>query len=231
MTVKRENSASPNASDSEVFGVVAQKVKNGIEAQRDTATGKIGENRRRMRLYFLGEVNLPMFKKYKLPLLVVGILGYFIILFTFSGSATPAYGQDKMSGVPSMGKGPYEVIMFSDYFCPPCKRIDTKAEPLMKELLATGKVRITFVDVPFNPVTPVYARYYLYAVNAGSRDEEIFRTRKTLFKAAQEKRIQTKEALVSYLKEEKIEWKIFDENPVFAMMSNIIRQNKIERTP
>lgn len=174
---------------------------------------------------------MPMFKIYKLPLLVVSVLGYIVILFTFSGSVIPAYGQDNTHGIPSMGKGPYEVIMFSDYFCPPCKRIDTKAEPLMKELLATGKVKITFIDVPFNPSTPVYARHYLYAVNAGSNDEKICRIRKALFKAAQEKRIETKEALVSYLKEEKIEWKMFDEKPVFAMMSNMIRQNKIERTP
>lgn len=172
-----------------------------------------------------------MLKLKRFPLLLVSVLGYLTILLTFSGSVTPAYGQDKISGVPSMGKGPYEVIMFSDYFCPPCRRIDTKAEPLMKELLATGKVRITFVDVPFNPVTPVYARHYLYAVNAGSHDEEIFKTRKALFKAAQEKRIETKEALVSYLKEEKIGWKMFDEKPVFAMMSNMIMQNKIEKTP
>ena len=53
------------------------------------------ENRRRMWLYFLGEVNFPMFKINKLPLLVVSIVGYLAILFTFSGSVTPAYGQDK----------------------------------------------------------------------------------------------------------------------------------------
>lgn len=44
MTVKREISASPNASDGEIVGAVEQKVKNGIEAQPGTATGKIGEN-------------------------------------------------------------------------------------------------------------------------------------------------------------------------------------------
>ncbi|PKN69009.1 MAG: hypothetical protein CVU54_11895 [Deltaproteobacteria bacterium HGW-Deltaproteobacteria-12] len=189
------------------------------------------QNRRQMWLYFFGEVDLPMFRIHKLPLLVVSILGYFIILLTFSGSVTPAYGQDKLSGVPSLGKGDYEVLIFSDYFCPPCKRIDTKAEPLMKELLATGKVKITFVDVPFNRLTPIYARYYLYAVNAGANNNKIFSIRNALFKAAQEKNILTEEALVFYLKENKIAWTAFDGKPVFAMMSEIIRRNKIERTP
>jgi len=189
------------------------------------------QNRRRIWLYFLGEVDLPMFRIHKLPLLVVSILGYFIILLTFSGSVTPAYGQDKPSGVPSLGKGEYEVLVFADYFCPPCKRVDKKAEPLMKELLATGKVKITFVDVPFNRATPVYARYYLYAVNAGANNDKIFSIRNAFFKAAQEKNILTEDALVVYLKENKISWRPFDEKPVFAMMSKIIRRNKIERTP
>ena len=50
------------------------------------------ENRRRMWLYFLGEVDFPMFKINKLPLLLFSLLGYLTILFTFSGSVTPAYG-------------------------------------------------------------------------------------------------------------------------------------------
>lgn len=189
------------------------------------------ENRRRMWLYFLGEVNFPMFKIKKLPLLIVSVLGYFVILFTFSGSVTPAYGQERTPTVPSLGKGAYEVILFTDYFCPPCKRIDTQAELVMKELLASGKVKITFVDVPASPATPIYARHYLYAVNAGASDEEIFRIRKILFKAAQEKNIETKESLTGYLKEEKIVWKEFDEKPVFQMLSNLIKGNRINRTP
>jgi hypothetical protein len=91
-----------------------------------------------MWLYFLGEVDFPMFRIHKLPLLIFSLLGYLTILFTLSGSVTPAYGQDVVPSVPSLGKGSYEVVLFADYFCPPCLRIDTKAEPLLKKLLATG---------------------------------------------------------------------------------------------
>lgn len=52
------------------------------------------EKHRRMWLYFLGEVSFPMFKLYKLPLLLFGLLGYLTILTTFSGSVTPVYGQE-----------------------------------------------------------------------------------------------------------------------------------------
>jgi protein-disulfide isomerase len=189
------------------------------------------KNQRKMWLYFLGEVDLPLFRIHKLPLLVVSLLGYFIILLTFSGSVTPSYGQDKISGVPSLGQGNYEVILFADYFCPPCRMIDEKAEPVLKELLASGKIKITFVDVPFAKATPMYARAFLYAVNAGANNEEVLRIRKTLFTAAQVKHIQSQNALVNYLKEEKIAGKNFDEKPVFQMWSNLIKQHEVNQTP
>ncbi len=66
----------------------------------------------------------------------------------------------------------------------------------MKELLATGKVKITFIDVPFHKVTPVYAKYYLYAANANSGAENIFHVRNILFEAAQVKKIEKENDLV-----------------------------------
>ena len=188
-------------------------------------------NRRRMWLYFLGEVNFPMFKIHKLPLLVVSIVGYLVIAFTFSGSVTPAYGQGTTYSVPSLGKGTYEVILFTDYFCPPCKRIDAKAEPVMKELLASGKVKITFVDVPFSPATPMYAKYYLYAVNAGANAKEILRIRAALFSAAQVNNIQKENVMLGYLSEQKIAWKPYDEKSVFQQFSRIIKENSVNQTP
>ena len=188
-------------------------------------------NQRKMWIYFLGEVDLPMFRIHKLPLFVVSLLGYFIILLTFSGSVTPSYGQDKISDVPSLGQGNYEVILFADYFCPPCRMIDAKAEPVLKELLASEKVKITFVDVPFSHATPIYARIFLYAVNAGAKNEEVLRIRKTLFTAAQVKRIQSQDALINYLIEEKIAGKKLDEKLVFSMWSNLIKEHKINQTP
>ncbi len=188
-------------------------------------------NQRKMWLYFLGEVNFPMLKINKVPLLVFALAGYFFVLLTFSGAVTPAYAQEKSQGIPSFGNGNYEILLFTDYFCPPCRRIDTKAETLFKELLATGKVKINFIDVPFNKNTPMYARIFLYAVNVGVKNEEVFRIRKTLFNAAQEKHIESQDALIKYLKKEKIAGKGYDEKPVFVAWNNLIKQYKIDRTP
>jgi len=189
------------------------------------------EDRRRMWLYFLGEVDFPMFKIHKLPLLIFSLLGYLTILFTLSGSATPAYGQEVALGVPSLGKGSYEVVLFADYFCPPCLRIDTKAEPLLKKLLATGKIKLTFVDVPFHTPTPIYAKYYLYAANANSEANNILHVRRVLFEAAQVKNIQTEIALVAYLKEQNILWKTLDEKSIFSILLTKIKENNITQTP
>ena len=188
-------------------------------------------NGRRMWLYFLGEVDFPMFRIHKLPLLIFSLLGYLTILLTLSGSVTPAYGQELVPGVPSLGKGSYEVVLFADYFCPPCLRIDTKAEPLLKKLLATDKIKLTFVDVPIHGPTPIYAKYYLYAANANSEANNLLHVRKILFEAAQVKNIQTESALVAYLKEQKISWKTLDEKSIFSVLLAIIKENNIRSTP
>ena len=162
----------------------------------------------------------------KLNLLFAAICVVTILCLSFLASNANAQRV-----IPSMGIGSYEVLMFSDYFCPPCNRIDMKAERLMKELLETGKVKITFVDVPFHSATPIYAKYYLYAVNAKADPGNVFHVRRILFDAAQAKRIQKEDALIAYLKEKKIFWKLMDEKAIFPLLSAFIKEKKVDQTP
>jgi len=188
------------------------------------------ESRRRMWLYFLGEVDVPMIKLEKIPLLIVSLLGYLIMVLTFSGFVTPAYADERPI-IPFLGKGAQEVFFFSDYFCPPCQALDADIEPIIKDFLSRGNVKITFVDVPFSPETPLYARYYLYAIHAGADAHEVLRIRKALFHAAKRQDVRSKEHLENYLREQKIRWKQFDENPVFLEINTIMKQNRIDSTP
>lgn len=165
-----------------------------------------------------------MFEKLKLRFAAIYLVAI-ICLSVFASNA------DAQRVIPSLGSGPYEVLMFSDYFCPPCKRIDTKAETLMRELLSAGKVKITFVDVPFHSATPIYAKYYLYAVNANADSGNVFHVRRILFDAAQAKRIQKEDALIAYLKEKKIFWKVMDEKAIFPLLISLIKENKVDQTP
>ena len=45
----------------------------------------------------LGETELPLIKQKGIPLLLFVILGYLFVVLTFSGSATPAYGAERLS--------------------------------------------------------------------------------------------------------------------------------------
>lgn len=189
------------------------------------------EKRSRMWLYFLGEVDFSMFKIYKLPLLLFSLLGYLFVLLTFSGSVIPAYGEEAVHSIPSLGKGKYEIVLFTDFFCPPCKDIDTKAEPLLKALLATGQIKLIFADVPFHKITPVYAKYYLYAANANPNAENIFHVRKRLFEAAQVKRIEKEDVLLAYLIEQKIILRSFNEKLVFPALTTMIKKHDVSATP
>jgi thiol:disulfide interchange protein DsbA len=189
------------------------------------------EKRRRMWLYFLGEVDFPMFRIHKLPLLLLSLTGYLFVLLTFSGSVMPTYGQESPGTIPSLGGGTYEVIIFADYFCPPCKRIDTKAEPLLKELVTNNQIKLTFIDVPFNKATPIFAKYYLYAVKSDPRPENVFRIRNLLFEAAQTHNIEKEAELVAYLKKQKVAWKTFNEKPIYPLLSAMIKENAIRNTP
>jgi hypothetical protein len=48
-------------------------------------------------IYGLGETELPLIKQQGIPLLLFVILGYLFVVLTFSGSATPAYGAERLS--------------------------------------------------------------------------------------------------------------------------------------
>ena len=189
------------------------------------------ENRRRMWLYFLGEADLPLVKIRSFPLLAAAVLGYLFVVMTFSGSVTPAYGQESPGGLPSLGKGSCEIIMFSDYFCRPCRILDASAESDLKEILATGGAKLVFADVPTTRLSPMYARYYLYGVHAAGDVERVLRLRRVLFEAAQINRLNAEEKLIAHLRNKNIIWKKIDEKPVFAELNALIREKGIDATP
>jgi len=165
-----------------------------------------------------------MSRVFKLQMVALGLAVWISLIF---------YTADAQAQlvIPSVGKGSIEVILFSDYFCPPCKRIDRQAESLLKELLSTGGVKITFVDVPFRKETVFFNKYYLYAANAVPDAENILRVRRKLFEAAQERRIRTEEALQTYLKKENILLKPFDERTIRPLMIALNQEYKVDQTP
>ena len=172
-----------------------------------------------------------MIKKFlEKQILIVTILGYFFLILTYSGSVVPAYGADK-SAIPSYGHGTHEVLIFTDYFCPPCQDLEKELDLLLESLLTKGGVKITFVDMPIHKPTAMYARYFLYAANGSNNYKDVIRARKTLFTLAQQNTVTTEEYLKEELKTQGIVLKPYDVKPVFSEYNRIIRKYKVTSTP
>ena len=178
-----------------------------------------------------GEGDLFMFRRNKALFFLMGLAACLIVWAGSGRFVTQACAQELVRVVPFFGNGPYEILMFSDYFCPHCKLIDEKAESLLKELSAEGKVKVTFIDVPFNRVTPLYAKYYLQAVNAQPDLDNALRVRKALFEAAMDKGIRDEEKLTAHLATKKIKWAQMNEKSVFPFMGALIKEYRINQTP
>jgi uncharacterized membrane protein/thiol-disulfide isomerase/thioredoxin len=181
-------------------------------------------------LYSLGAVELPSAAKGPLPLLAFVILGYSFVAITFSGPATPAYGAEK-SIVPTYGSGKYELIIFTDYFCPPCQSMESELDPAVKEFLSGGGVRVTFVDLPLHKETRLYAQYYLYAAKAAKNYENVLHARRVLFSLARNHAAQSEDDIKKALKAEGVPIAVYALSPVYPALNKIINTYQAKSTP
>ena len=191
---------------------------------------RTGDGWRRRIIYGLGEAEFPWMGKGRMPLLLFAVLGYLFVILTFFGSATPAYGAERPAA-PSYGNGPYELTIFTDYFCPPCQAVEPEMDMYLNEFLSKGGVKVTFIDMPLHELTPLYARYFLYVVNAGGGYREILHARKVLFELATANAAATDKDLAQKLKERGVAFKPYDPRPVFAVLDRTIREYKANATP
>jgi len=181
-------------------------------------------------IYAFGEAEIPFTNHQRIPLLVMMIIGYLFVSFSFSGSATPAYAADHPT-VPSYGKGAWELIIFTDYFCPPCQSVEKELEPELARLLARGDVKITFVDFPGHKETGLYAKYFLSAVAADKGYQNVLKARNILFSLASQKKVDQENVLSATLQSKNIALQATDPKPVFNQWSALIKQHEINQTP
>jgi thiol-disulfide isomerase/thioredoxin len=112
----------------------------------------------------------------------------FFCLLVIICSIAPAAGAEK-EAIPSYGQGPHEVLIFSDYFCPPCQALEPKLEPVLDALYKQGNVKIRFVDTPMHKETPLFAKFYLYAAKATPDYRAAMRARQVLFVLAEKENV------------------------------------------
>lgn len=143
----------------------------------------------------------------------------------------PAAGAEK-EAVPSYGQGPREVIIFSDYFCPPCQALEPKLEPILDALYKQGNVKIRFVDTPMHKETPLFAKFYLYAAKATPDYRSAMRARQVLFAlAGKENVFWMDERIEEAFRKEKIAYTPFDFRSVQPALNGLIKEHRVDATP
>jgi thiol:disulfide interchange protein DsbA len=141
-----------------------------------------------------------------------------------------AFASESPEGIYTEGTGPIEIVVFSDYFCPPCQGVEPYLEEALAKLHRSG-ARITFVDMPIHEMTPLFARYFLYAANAADSFEEKLLVRRTLFDIAQTGAVTSERDLIQKLRENRIETARLDVRPIFDRWVELINRFAVKSTP
>jgi thiol:disulfide interchange protein DsbA len=169
------------------------------------------------------------FKRSKKIFITVSlVLGLILFTIFFKGSVTPAYAEDIF--MPSFGTGKIQVLLYTDYFCNPCRALEPKIEPLLIDLVKENTITITFIDTPIHPQTTFYAKYFLYILNENKDFKHALRARTVLFEAAKEK-IKNKEKLEAFIKKKCITFKPFDTKATLNIFTKSLKTDKIKATP
>lgn len=159
------------------------------------------------------------------------LFGAIFTSFTFSGSVIPSYAKEIQ--YPSFGNEntQTEIIVYSDYFCPACRKIDEQINKILRKV--KDKVKVRFIDVPLHAGSLEYAEVFLYTwFEAGNNLEKAIKVRDILFHAAETKTDQS--GVFNILRSQKISFKEDKENAkeIFRSCYNpLIKMDKINVTP
>jgi protein-disulfide isomerase len=150
-----------------------------------------------------------------------------LIAFLLTG---PLSAQGQETPFPIYGSGAIQVRIYTDYFCRPCRGMEQAVEPLLRDLIKRNLIRVTLVDTPFNKYSPLYARYFLYALKTRNDLEQTFEVRNVLFEAAREDVI-TKEGIETLFRNKGISYTAFEPKPAFDRFNDLIKEDIIHATP
>jgi len=159
------------------------------------------------------------------------VFGAIFTSFTFSGSVVPSYAEEIR--YPSFGseKSQTEIIIYSDYFCPACRMLDSQLNGILRKL--KDKVKIRFIDVPLHPGSLEYAKMFLYAwFKSGNNLESAMKVRGILFHEAKIRMPQRETMRI--LSSQEIPYKKDEDtaNMIFRQIYNPLMQtDKIHATP
>ncbi len=156
-------------------------------------------------------------------------IGFILFSFLFKGATTPVYAED--FPMPSFGNGQIKVRLYTDYFCGPCRSLESQLEDMIKDLVRKNVITTTFIDTPIHPPhTNLYAKYFLYILYEKNDFVHALRARAILFEAAKNN-ITGKEKLEAFLKKKGIRFKPFDIRPTLSILNSYLQGDTINATP
>ena len=142
--------------------------------------------------------------KCKIVFLSTAIITILFLCIPFGG-----YVQGKNMPFPTYGSGAIQVRIYTDYFCPPCRGMEPAVEPLLRNLIKKNAITLTMVDMPIYRQSPLFARYFLYALNAKNNFEHALKVRNTLFEATDIEHMTTAERMEGLFKSKGIRYQVF----------------------
>jgi thiol:disulfide interchange protein DsbA len=174
--------------------------------------------------------DLPPIVRNRKRSFVVTVLGLLVLTVAASTFAAPDIAANG-SPVPSYGKGTRELMVFTDYFCFPCSMIEADLEPAINKVLDRGDVKVTFVDVPIHPPTPMYSKYYLFATKGAGGYKNAVHARNVLFSLARQNLARTEADLEKAFAAKGVSFRTFNTKPVISEWNKILKQYKVKSTP
>jgi len=145
--------------------------------------------------------------------------------------ASSLCAREQKMPFPAYGTGPIQVLIYSNYFCPPCRAMEPEAEPVLHDLLKRNTVTLTLIDVPYHRLTPLYAKYFLYALKAKNNPDHAFHIRNVLMAATADKEMTTEKRIEKLFQSKGIPYTVFDAKPVFDRYNALIKEDHINATP
>jgi len=139
--------------------------------------------------------------------------------------------EERNQPFPSYGSGSVEVRIYTDYFCPPCRAAEPGIETILKDLLKKNAIRLTLVDVPLHPLTPLFSRNFLYALRENNDWGHALRVRKILMEASTNKEMNTQERIGALFKEKGIAYGVWEPKPALDRYNALLQEDKIKATP
>ncbi len=163
------------------------------------------------------------------------LCGAAFVGYTYS-AALPGFGSEAHAAepVPSIGKGQTCIRIYSDYFCPGCRKQEKEISALTQAVQQRQKdCKICFIDVPIHgEATQNYSAYFAACYCADPSARNLLGARQVLFGLAEDK-IDERMSIEQALKRANLRFNL-DYGAIFQYFNEanrLIREDEIVSTP